>query len=86
MPRALALLGRADEAPRGAWAAGWERVPLHALLPWGAQMLSLLEGAAGDALLPTLQARSAVCKCLCACMPTQLLSQLCPLLGLSFKK
>ena len=30
-------------------------MPLHVLLPWGAQMLSLLDGAAGDALLPTLK-------------------------------
>ena len=28
---------------------------MHVLLPWGAQMLSLLDGMAGDALLPTLK-------------------------------
>ncbi|KAK9832515.1 hypothetical protein WJX81_003666 [Elliptochloris bilobata] len=56
VPRALGLLGGAEQAPRDEWAAGWGRVPLYALLPWGAQMLSLLDGAAGDALLPALQA------------------------------
>ena len=30
-------------------------MPLHVLLPWGAQMLSLMDGVAGDALLPTLK-------------------------------
>ena len=55
VPRALGLLAGSHQAPRDEWAAGWERVPLHVLLPWGAQMLSLLDGVAGDALLPTLK-------------------------------
>jgi len=59
VPRALALLGGADPAPRSEWAAGWPRVPLHAFLPWAAQMLSLLDSAAGEALLPTLAVRPA---------------------------
>lgn len=55
VPRALGLLAGSPQAPRDEWAAGWGRVPLHVLLPWGAQMLSLLDGLAGDALLPTLK-------------------------------
>ena len=36
-------------------------MPLHVLLPWGAQMLSLLDGMAGDALLPTLKVTQPRC-------------------------
>lgn len=61
VPRALGLLAGSPQAPRDEWAAGWERVPLHVLLPWGAQMLSLLDGMAGDALLPTLKVSKPRC-------------------------
>ena len=61
VPRSLGLLAGSQQAPRDEWAAGWGRVPLHVLLPWGAQMLSLLDGAAGDALLPTLKVTPPCC-------------------------
>ena len=54
VPRLLDVL--AASAPgRSSFADGWRGVPLTALLPWAPSMLSLLDGAAGDALLPALQ-------------------------------
>lgn len=50
----LSVLGT-DEAARQQFGEGWTRVPLHMLLPWSAQMLSLLDGAQGETLLPLLQ-------------------------------
>ena len=50
----LSILG-SDEAAQWQFAEGWPTVPLHMLLPWSAQMLSLLDGPQGDALLPLLQ-------------------------------
>ena len=54
IPRALAILGEQEDAIR-AWAEGWQQVPLHLLLPWASQMLSLLDAPEGAVLLPTLQ-------------------------------
>jgi hypothetical protein len=45
----------ASGAARAAWAAHWKEAPLASLLPWAAQMLSLLDAAEGAPLLPTLQ-------------------------------
>ena len=50
----LSVLGT-DEGARQHFGEGWTRVPLHMLLPWSAQMLSLLDGAQGETLLPLLQ-------------------------------
>lgn len=50
----LSVLGT-DAAAQGQFAEGWTKVPLHMLLPWAAQMLSLLDGHQGEALLPLLQ-------------------------------
>ena len=54
VPRALAMLG-ASEAARAEWGTHWREAPLNALLPWAAQMLSLLDAPEGAPLLPTLQ-------------------------------
>lgn len=54
MPRLLSVMGDSADA-REAWSAGWEGVPSQALLPWAAQMLSLLSLPEGAALLPTLK-------------------------------
>lgn len=55
VPRALTVLeGR--EAAQQAWSTAWRSAPLHVLLPWAAQMLSLLGSPEGAALLPTLKA------------------------------
>ena len=57
VPRALTVLeGR--EAAQQAWSTAWHSAPLHLLLPWAAQMLSLLGSAEGAALLPALKALS----------------------------
>ena len=42
-------------AAREAWNQNWQGAPLNALLPWAAQMLSLLDAPEGEALLPALQ-------------------------------
>lgn len=54
MPRLLSVMGDSGDA-RAEWEAGWQGVPLQALLPWAAQMLSLLSSPEGAALLPTLK-------------------------------
>jgi hypothetical protein len=54
VPRALAVLAIGEE-PRTAWRDGWEGVAPHMFLPWAAQMLSLLESAEGDAIVPCLE-------------------------------
>ena len=54
VPRLLSVMGDSADA-REEWRTGWQGVPLQALLPWAAQMLSLLSQAEGDALLPTLK-------------------------------
>ena len=55
VPRALTVLeGR--KAAQLAWSTAWHSAPLHVLLPWAAQMLSLLGSPEGIALLPTLKA------------------------------
>ena len=48
------MLG-SSEAARQGFSEVWGRVPLHLLLPWVAQMLSLLDASQGEALLPPLQ-------------------------------
>ncbi len=54
VPRLLSVMGDSEDA-RAEWEAGWQGVPLQALLPWAAQMLSLLSSPKGAALLPTLK-------------------------------
>lgn len=54
VPRLLSVLG-SNEAARQSFGEGWGRVPLRLLLPWVAQMLSLLDAPQGEALLPSLQ-------------------------------
>lgn len=54
VPRLLSVMGDSADA-REEWRTGWQGVPLQALLPWAAQMLSLLSQAEGDAMLPTLK-------------------------------
>ncbi|KAK9796984.1 hypothetical protein WJX73_006710 [Symbiochloris irregularis] len=58
VPRALALLNE-DAGARDSWLKNWKHVPLHLLLPWGAQMLSLLDADEGPCLIPALQALAA---------------------------
>lgn len=80
MPRVLALLGSHDSAC-AAWAGSWQKVPVHLLLPWGPQMLSLLDAAEGAALLPVLKARTPAHHTALAdeCQPSWFLS--CPAVG-----
>ena len=80
VPRLLSVLADSATA-RHSWGQGWAQVPLHVLLPWVAQMLSVLDAVQGDALLPALQVsqmlNAAQCKAL---LPTLLLpeaTQLC---------
>ena len=47
-------MGEAQGA-RQAWSGAWQHVPLHLLLPWAPQMLSLLDAEEGNSLLPTLE-------------------------------
>ena len=54
VPRLLSVLG-SSEAARQSFGEGWGGVPLRLLLPWVAQMLSLLDASQGEALLPLLQ-------------------------------
>ena len=57
VPRILTVLtgsGSAAESARTAFAKGWEGVPLRFMLPWAAQMLTLLDADGGQVLLPAL--------------------------------
>ena len=57
VPRILTVLtgsGSAAESARTAFAKGWEGVPLRFMLPWAAQMLTLLDADGGEVLLPGL--------------------------------
>jgi hypothetical protein len=54
----LSVMGSSEAAQRE-WQAGWQAVPVQALLPWAAQMLSLLSLPEGEALLPTLKVQAA---------------------------
>ncbi|KAK9813338.1 hypothetical protein WJX73_001242 [Symbiochloris irregularis] len=58
VPRVLALL-HDHAAARNIWLRDWQSAPLHLLLPWAAQMLSLVEAAEGPCLMPALQALAA---------------------------
>ena len=46
-----------SEAARQAWASNWQGLPIHLLLPWAAQMLSLLDAPEGASFVPALQVR-----------------------------
>ena len=46
--------GPAAQSARTAFAKGWEGVPLRFMLPWAAQMLTLLDADGGEVLLPVL--------------------------------
>ena len=54
VPRALKVLESSNSAQQ-AWLGAWGSTPLHVLLPWAAQMLSLLGSPEGAALLPVLK-------------------------------
>ena len=54
VPRLLLVLGSSDTA-RQRFSQEWSKVPHHVLLPWAAQMLSLLDAVQGEVLLPALQ-------------------------------
>lgn len=57
VPRILSVLGSSKDA-RQCFIEVWSSVPLHVLLPWAAQMLSLLDAPQGTALLAALQVGS----------------------------
>ena len=59
VPRLLSVLGSSKTAQH-CFTQVWSSVPLHVLLPWAAQMLSLLDAPQGEALLPALQVGSLV--------------------------
>ncbi len=54
VPRLLSVIGSSEAAGR-CFGEAWHKVPLPLLLPWVAQMLSLLDAAQGEALLPPLK-------------------------------
>ncbi|DBA87788.1 TPA: hypothetical protein ACH3X1_004785 [Trebouxia sp. C0004] len=54
VPRLLSVIGSTEAAGR-CFNEVWHKVPLPLLLPWVAQMLSLLDAAQGEALLPPLK-------------------------------
>lgn len=54
VPRLLSVIGSSEAAGR-CFGEAWHKVPLPFLLPWVAQMLSLLDAAQGEALLPPLK-------------------------------
>jgi hypothetical protein len=56
VPRVLMVMGGGGPTA-DAFLADWQRVPLASLLPWAAQMLSLLGEPEGAALLPALEVR-----------------------------
>ena len=55
-------------AAREAWSQNWRQAPLNALLPWAAQMLSLLDAPEAEALLPALQVHFLLASWLAACL------------------
>jgi hypothetical protein len=57
VPRALTVM-EGSQSARQAWAESWGSAPLHVLLPWAAQMLSLLGSPQGAALLPSLKVQA----------------------------
>lgn len=54
VPRLLSVIGSSKAAGQ-CFGEAWPKVPLPLLLPWVAQMLSLLDAAQGEALLPPLK-------------------------------
>ncbi len=54
VPRLLSVIGSSEAAGR-CFREAWHKVPLPLLLPWVAQMLSLLDAPQGEALLPALK-------------------------------
>ena len=60
VPRALTVM-EGSESARQAWAESWGSASLHVLLPWAAQMLSLLGSPQGAALLPSLKVQATSC-------------------------
>lgn len=54
VPRLLSVMASCQPA-RHCFSQVWSSVALHVLLPWAAQMLSLLDAPQGEALLPPLQ-------------------------------
>ena len=54
VPRLLSVIGSSKAAGR-CFGEVWHKVPLLLLLPWVAQMLSLLDAVQGEALLPPLK-------------------------------
>jgi hypothetical protein len=63
VPQALAVM-EGSQAARQAWAVSWDSASLHVLLPWAAQMLSLLGSPQGSALVPSLKVQPTSCTCL----------------------
>ena len=57
MPRVLTVMANSESA-RAEFAGGWRSVPPKALLPWAAQMMSLLDTPQGPTLIPPLEASS----------------------------
>ena len=60
VPRALTVM-EGSQSARQAWAESWGSASLHVLLPWAAQMLSLLGSPQGAALLPSLKVQATSC-------------------------
>ena len=54
VPRALTVI-EGSESAQQAWSGACGGAPQHVLLPWAAQMLSLLGSPEGAALLSTLK-------------------------------
>ncbi len=62
VPRLLSVIGSSEAAGR-CFREAWHKVPLPLLLPWVAQMLSLLDAPQGEAMLPLLKVSLHAAKC-----------------------
>ena len=57
VPAAMEIMHQSTAAQQ-AWTSHWQGIPLHLLLPWAAQMLSLLDEPEGRSFLPALKVDS----------------------------
>ena len=54
VPAAMEIMHQSTAAQQ-AWTSHWQGIPLHLLLPWAAQMLSLLDEQEGRSFVPALK-------------------------------
>lgn len=54
VPAAMEVMHQSTAAQQ-AWTSSWQGIPMHLLLPWAAQMLSLLDQPEGQSFVPALK-------------------------------